>query len=209
LAGSRRIGNSRDWARFQRTFALAAVYGGMGSVFDSNISERNHMADASANWSEQRRVMAPRIASVLYGVIAIMTVDLVVEPNRLKYAESTRGVLLIGLAVTITRIFIRVVTREAEIGAHLQIREYAAIIRDSLLVMLFPVITALLIVIAALTTTQWVFLLEIILYLCVGAVFVISFLSSYVLDRDIRRALSRGIVWVSLTLVLLSVKKLV
>jgi hypothetical protein len=40
-------------------------------------------------------------------------------------------------------------------------------------------------------------------------VFVISFLSSYVLDRDIPRALSRGIVWVSLTLVLLSVKKLV
>jgi hypothetical protein len=75
--------------------------------------------------------------------------------------------------------------------------------------MLFPAITALLIVIAALTTTQWVFLLEIILYLCVGAVFVISFLSSYVLDRDMRRALSRGIVWVSLTLVLLSVKKLV
>ena len=181
----------------------------MGSAFDSNISERNHMADASANWSEQRRVMAPRIASVLYGVIAIMTVDLVVEPDRLKYAVSTRGVLLIGLAVTITRIFIRVVTREAEIGAHLQIREYGAIIRDSLLVMLFPVITALLIVIAALTTTQWVFLLEIILYLCVGAVFVISFLSSYVLDRDIRLALSRGIVWVSLTLVLLTVKKLV
>jgi hypothetical protein len=167
------------------------------------------MADSSANWSEQRRVMAPRIASVLYGVIAIMTVDLVVEPDRLKYAESTWGVLLIGLAMTVTRIFIRVVTREAEIGAHLRMDEYGAIVRDSLLVMLFPVITALLIVVAALTTTQWVFLLEIILYLCVGAVFVISFLSSYILDRDIRLALSRGIVWVSLTLVLVAVKKLV
>lgn len=44
--------------------------------------------------------MAPRIASVLYGVIAIMTADLIVEPDRLKYAESTWGVLLIGLAMT-------------------------------------------------------------------------------------------------------------
>jgi hypothetical protein len=40
-------------------------------------------------------------------------------------------------------------------------------------------------------------------------VFVISFLSSYILDRDIRLALSRGIVWVSMTLVLVAVKKLV
>ena len=46
--------------------------------------------------------MAPRIASVLYGVIAIMTADLIVEPDRLKYAESTWGVLLIGLAMTLS-----------------------------------------------------------------------------------------------------------
>ena len=143
--------------------------------------------------------MAPRIASVLYGVIAIMTADLIVEPDKLKYAEST----------TITRIFVRVVTKEAEIGAHLRMKEYSAIVFDSLLVMLFPVITASLIVVAALVSTQWVFLLEIILYLCVSSVFVISFLSSYILDRDVLLALSRGVVWVSMTLVLMAVKKLV
>jgi hypothetical protein len=167
------------------------------------------MAESSANWSEQRRVMAPRIASVLYGVVAIMTVDLVVEPDRLKYAESTWGVLLIGLAMTITRIFVRVVTREAEIGAHLSMNEYGAIARDSMLVMLFPVVTALLIVGAGLATTRWVFLLEIILYLSAAAVFLIGFLSRYILDRDIRLALLRGAVWVFMTLVLVAVKKLV
>jgi len=46
------------------------------------------MAKSSSNWSEQRRVMAPRIASVLYRVIA-MTMDLIVETDMLKYAEST------------------------------------------------------------------------------------------------------------------------
>ena len=111
-------------ARIDLRQLLAAVYGGIGPAFDSNISERNHMPDSSANWSEQRRAMSPRIASVLYGVIAIMTVDIVVEVDRLKYAESTWDVLLIGLAMTITRIFIRVVTREAEIGAHLRMKEY-------------------------------------------------------------------------------------
>jgi hypothetical protein len=167
------------------------------------------MAKSSSNWSEQRRVMAPRIASVLYGVIAIMTADLIVEPDRLKYAESIWGVLLIGLAMTITRIFVRVVTKEAEIGAHLRMKEYGAIVCDSLLVMLFPVITAVLIVVAALVSTRWMFLLEVILYLCVAGVFVISFLSSYILDRDIWLALSRGVVWVSMMLVIVAVKKLV
>lgn len=165
------------------------------------------MTESSENWSERRRVIAPRIASVLYGVIAIMTVDLAVDPDRLKYAETTSGVLLIGLAMTMTRIFVRVVTREAEVGAHLAMKEWGAVIRDSLLVMLFPVITALLIVVAALATTRWVILLDVILYFSVGAVFVIGFLSSYILDRDIRLALSRGTVWVLLTLALVAVKK--
>jgi hypothetical protein len=46
--------------------------------------------------------MAPRIASILYGVIAIMTVDLAVEPDRLRYFEAVLGVLLIGLAQEFT-----------------------------------------------------------------------------------------------------------
>jgi VIT1/CCC1 family predicted Fe2+/Mn2+ transporter len=166
------------------------------------------MAKSSGNWSEQRRIMAPRIASVLYGVIAIMTVDLAVQPDRLGYAEAASGVLLIGLAMTMTRIFVRVVTKEAEIGSHLPMREFGAIGRDSLLVMLFPIITALLIVAAALVTARWLILLDVILYFGMAAVFVIGFLSSYILDRDIRPALSRGVVWLLLILVIVAAKKL-
>jgi hypothetical protein len=69
--------------------------------------------------------MAPRIASVLYGVIAIMTVDLAVQPDRLRYSEAVLGVLLVGLAMAMTRLFVRVVTKEAEIGAHLPMKESA------------------------------------------------------------------------------------
>lgn len=152
--------------------------------------------------------MAPRIASVLYGVIAIMTVDLAAQPERLRYAEGISGVLLVGLAMTITRIFVRVVTREAEIGAHLPIGELGATVRDSLLVMLFPVLTALLILVAALSTARWTLLLDLILYFGMAAVFVIGFSSSYILDRDIRPALSRGAVWLVFTLVLVAAKKL-
>jgi hypothetical protein len=165
------------------------------------------MAAASANWSDKRRAMAPRIASVLYGVIAVMTVDLAVQPDRLKYSEAALGVLVIGLAMAITRLFVRLVTKEAELGAHLPIKESAALMRESMLVLIFPSSTTLMILLAAWTTTSWPILLDIILYFGVAAVFVVGFSSSYVLDRDLRLGLSRGAGWVLMALVLVAVKK--
>lgn len=97
----------------------------------------------------QRRAKAPLIASILYGVIAIMTVDLAVQPDRLRYSDAVLGVLLIGLAMAMTRLFVRLVTKEAQIGAHLPMKESRALMRESMLVMLFPGATALLILLGA------------------------------------------------------------
>jgi hypothetical protein len=136
-----------------------------------------------------------------------MTIDLAVQPDRLRHSEAVLGVLLIGLAMAITRLFVRVVTKEAELGAHLPMKEIAHLIRDSMLVMLFPSSTALLILLAAWTTTRWAILLDIILYFGVAAVFVIGFSSSCVLDREFRVGFSRGAGWVLMALVLVAVKK--
>ncbi len=130
---------------------------------------------SSAHWSEQRRAIAPVIASVLYGVVAIMTVDLAVQPDRLRYTEAILGVLLVGLAMALTRLFVRVVTKEAEIGSHLSMKEVAVLLREALLVMLFPGATAFLIAVGAWTTTRWPILLDTILYFGGVAVFVIGF----------------------------------
>ena len=118
------------------------------------------------------------------------------------------GVLLIGLAMAMTRLFVRLVTKEAEIGSHLPIKESGALLREAMLVMLFPAATALLIVAGAWTTTRWPILLDIILYFGALAVFVIGFSSSYVLDRNIRLGLTRGAVWVVMALMLVAIKKL-
>ena len=167
------------------------------------------MAKSTENWSDQRRIWAQRIASALTGVIAIMTADLAVQHNKLGYVEVELGVLLIGFAMTVTRVFIRIVTKEAEIGAHLPIAVAGAMVRDSLFVMLFPVISALLIVAAALTNMQWTILLDVVLYFGTLTVFAIGFHSSYVLDRKFRPALSRGGLWTILCLVLLAARALV
>jgi hypothetical protein len=138
-----------------------------------------------------------------------MTVDLAVQPDRLRYTEAILGVLLVGLAMALTRLFVRVVTKEAEIGSHLSMKEAAVLLREALLVMLFPGATAFLIAVGAWTTTRWPILLDTILYFGGVAVFVIGFSSSYVLDRNIRLGLTRGALWVLMVLVLVGVKKLV
>jgi len=167
------------------------------------------MPKSSENWSEQRRILAPRVASVLYGVIAIITVDLAVDPaDRPHYGETAFYVLLVGVAMTMTRIFVELVTKEAEIGAHLSVRRSGEIVRDASLVMVFPVLTAVLIVAAALATARWTMLLDIVLYFGIAAVFLIGFLSSYILDRAIGPGLRRGGAWVVLLLALVAVKKL-
>jgi hypothetical protein len=166
------------------------------------------MAATPENVSERRRALAPSIASILYGVIAIMSVDIAAQPDRLGRVEAVLGVLLLGLAMMATRMLVRIVTREAEIGAHLPITEISAIAKDALLVLLFPVATALLIAGTAFVTTAWEVLLDAILYFGLVAVFTIGFLSSYILHQEFRSALSRGLFWFVMVAIAIALKKL-
>jgi hypothetical protein len=164
------------------------------------------MAQSSENWSQQRRNAAQRVGAILYGVVAVMTAELAVQPGEFDYWEAALGALLVGLAMTVTRIFVEVVKKETEIGAHLPFAKAGAIVRDSLFVMLFPAATAILIVIAALSALPWQALIKEVLYLGIATVFAVGFLSSYLLDRAIKPALLRGAVWLLLSLVLVAAK---
>ena len=166
------------------------------------------MTQATETWSKQRQVTAQRVAATLYGVIGIMTAELSLRADTFGFAEAAFGALFVGLAMTVTHILVDVVRKETEIGTHLPLHEAREILRDSLLVMVFPVMTALLIVVAALTTARWTILLDAVLYLGMATVFVAGFLSSYVCDRMIRPAVTRGGGWLLLSLVLLAAKHL-
>jgi hypothetical protein len=163
---------------------------------------------STETWSAQRRTTAQRVAAMLYGVISIMTAELSVQSDEFGYAEAALGALLVGVAMTVTRFFIELVKKETEIGAHLPIGKSGAIMRDSVLVMLFPAMTALAVMVAASITAKWSVLLDALLYLSMATVFVIGFLSSYVLDREIRPALLRAVGWLLLSFVLVVAKKL-
>jgi hypothetical protein len=166
------------------------------------------MVDLSDNWSKQRQAAAQRVSAVLYGVIAIMTAELSVRNGAFGHLETALGALLIGVAMTMTRIFVEVVKKETEIGAHLPLAKAGAILLDSLLVMLFPVATALLILAAALLSESWDALIDSVLWLAIATVFATGFMSSYILDRALRPAFTRALLWLLLSLVLLAAKKL-
>jgi hypothetical protein len=166
------------------------------------------MADLSDNWSKQRQAAAQRVSAILYGVVAIITAELSVRAAEFSHVETALGAIVVGFAMMATRVFVEVVKKETEIGAHLPLRKAGAIVMDSLLVMLFPAVTALLIVLAALTTESWAALLDSVLYVGIVTVFATGFVSSYILDRALRPAVTRGLLWLVLCLALVAAKKL-
>ncbi len=74
--------------------------------------------------------------------------------------------------------------------------------------MLFPVITVALIIVGALATAGWKALLDDVLYVGMASVFVIGFLSSYMLNREFRPALRRAFAWLLLSVIIVTAKTL-
>ena len=167
------------------------------------------MAEATENWSKQRRINAQRVSATLYGIVGIMTAELSVQPGEFGYAKAALGALLVGVAMYVAHVFVFVVNVEAELGSHLPFAKARGVAIDSLMVLLFPSATALLIVFAGRNTAHWTVLPDVILYVGMVAVFATGFFSSYVLDRAAGPALRRAFVWLLLRLLFVAAKSLV
>jgi hypothetical protein len=165
-------------------------------------------ASSDPNWSESRKKFARGTASVLYGVIGIMTADLAYEPGVAPmYAEAV-GALLIGLAMALTHSFVELVQDEARRGSHLSFDEALDLSRSSLLVMTFPAVVAALIMMGRVVGLPSALLDRCLPYVSVVTVMGLGFGSSYVLDRRLRLALLRAVSWTLISLVLFAAKQL-
>jgi hypothetical protein len=160
------------------------------------------------DWSEPRRRVAKGTASVLYGVIGIMTADLAYEPGTApRYAEAA-GALLVGLAMALTHSFVELAQNEARRGAHLGFEEALELSLSSLLVMVFPTLVAALILLAQLIGLPTGLFPRWLPYLSVITVMGLGFGSSYVLDRRLGLAALRAAIWALVSLVLFGAKQL-
>ena len=165
-------------------------------------------APSAPDWSEARRKRAKGTASVLYGVIGIMTADLAYEPGVAPmYAEAV-GALLVGLAMALTHSFVELAQDEARRGSHLSFDEALDLSRSSLLVMAFPTFVAALIMMGQVIGLPSGALARWLPYVSVVTVMGLGFGSSYTLDRRLGLALLRAVSWTLVSLLLFGAKQL-
>ena len=163
---------------------------------------------AMSGWSLTRRKLASAVASVLYGVIAIMSADLAYEPGRASRFAVAVGALLVGIAMALTHLFVNLAEDETRLGSHLERGGFEAIIRSSLWVMAFPIVVALLVLTGQSIGLRPGLLADLLPYFSVATVTVLGFGSSYALGRKLAPALLRGVSWTLLSLVLFVAKQL-
>lgn len=166
------------------------------------------MSAMTPDWSNQRKKAANGVASVLYGVIAIMTAELAYQPGSAAPATLAAGVLLVGLAMAMTRMFVELVKTETERGAHIGLSEALTLLRSSILVLVFPGAVAGLVLVAQALGLPRGALADAVPYIGVATVTALGFGSSYVLDRKPWPAVQRGISWTVLSLVLFAAKQI-
>jgi hypothetical protein len=164
--------------------------------------------EVTPDWSLERKKLANGVASVLYGVIAIMTAELAYEPGVAAAQTVAAGVLLVGFAMALTRMFVELVKSETERGAHIGFKEARTLLRSSILVLAFPGAVAALVLIGQLLGLPRGAVAQATPYFSVATVMVLGFGSSYVLDRKPGPAVMRGLCWTLLSLVLFAAKQL-
>jgi hypothetical protein len=163
---------------------------------------------ATSDWSAERKKLANGVASVLYGVIAIMSAELAYQPGAAGAGTVAAGALLVGLAMALTRMFVELVKTETERGAHMGLGEAWALLCSSILVLAFPGAVAALVLVAELLGLPRGALADAVPYIGVATVMALGFGSSYVLDREPWPALQRGFSWTVLSLVLFAAKQI-
>jgi hypothetical protein len=164
--------------------------------------------NSQAYWSNHRKDVANGVASILYGVVAIMSAELGLEPGKMTPYELACGAFLVGLAMALTRGFVDIVKRETEQGAHLGLGETQSLVGSSLLVLAFPVAVAIAVLVGAVCGLRPGLLADVVPYVSVVVVLILGFGSSYVLDRDLKPAFLRAGSWTLLCLVLFAAKQL-
>ena len=182
------------------------------SVTPALQAEDNHVVVSYSALSPglvgDSRKRAKGTASVLYGVIGIMTADLAYEPGVAPmYAEAV-GALLVGLAMALTHSFVELAQDEARRGSHLSFDEALDLSRSSLLVMAFPTFVAALIMMGQVIGLPSGVLARWLPYVSVVTVMGLGFGSSYTLDRRLGLALLRAVSWTLVSLLLFGAKQL-
>lgn len=159
--------------------------------------------------SALRKRMAEDIAAVLSGVMTVISVALPVKPGDLTVSEAVIGTLLVGFIAMMTRFLTDRTKKRTELGRGLRWDEVATLLEISAMVLLFPVLTAILLILGALDGLSWPARIDCIFYLGIATVFISGFMSAYIVETQLVAAGSQGLSWATLGVLLTIVKRFV
>lgn len=158
--------------------------------------------------SAQRKRMADDIAAILYGVMAITSAALAVQPGELSVTGAVAGALLVGLVAMMTRLLIDQAKKRAELGRRLRWSELASILEVSAMALVYPALTALVALLGPFDGWSWAARINSVFYFGIATVFTAAFVSSYLVDAEFWVAGREGLSWAALVIMLTIVKKL-
>jgi len=162
----------------------------------------------TGNTSATRKRMADDIAAILSGVMAVTSAALPVQPGEISVTEAVVGALFVGLVAMTTRVLNDRAKKRTELGRTLRWEEWGSILEVSAMTLVFPALTAIVILLGLGAGWSWSTRISSIFYLGIATVFIAGFMSSYILDARFVAAGSQGVSWAALAFTLTLVKKL-
>lgn len=148
-------------------------------------------------------------AALLYGVIAILTVLLPTTADEFTIRNVVWGGAVVGFAAMMTYFLKEVVHREADAQEALGLSGYLREFARSLPVLTFPAVAILIGVGGLAVRISAASLIDSLFYSGLLLVCAAAFVSSYLVYQKVFAALLRALVWISICVLLLLIKKLI
>ncbi len=149
------------------------------------------------------------IAGTLYGVIAVLTALIAVQPGEVTTWDAIVGGLVLAGITIVSKFFIELSKKETELGARLNQPARRELWRESFPTAAFPLASVIVLGASHPLGIGQAAAYNFIYYLGLATLFVAGFLSRYTADAKPSEAVSRGAVWLFLGLLILAGKKFV
>ena len=156
-----------------------------------------------------RHDLALLIAGTLYGVIAVLTALIAVQPGEVTTWDAIVGGLVLAAITVTSKFFIELSKKETELGVRIDASARRELWRESFPTAAFPFVAIVVLAVTHAIGIGQAAAYNFIYYLGLMTLFVAGFLSRYTADAKPSEAFSRGAVWLFLGLLILAGKKFV
>lgn len=143
---------------------------------------------------------------IMVGVISIMSAALPVDPSKIPAGTMALGALAVGALVTIGSVIVEILRKLIEDRRPTDLRSFGAIITSHALILLYPLISAVVLIGGSFVGTSSTQLFKLLFVAGGGVAFLSGAMSRYALDQQRGPAIVRGCLWLGVSMILILAK---